>query len=131
MKKPLRHFVINTIALTLLTLILPGVSYSSNVLVLLTAALIFCLVNLVVKLILKIIFLPINLLTFGLAGWLIQVILLYLTTLLVSGFSISSYDIGPAVLLGIAIPKIYFSGIWSYIGSSFVLSFLSNLLYWM
>lgn len=58
----------------------------------LLASFVFILVNAVVKPIVKLLFLPINLLTLGLFHWLVNVIVLYLFDLLYSGLSISAYQ---------------------------------------
>ncbi len=131
MKKPIRNFVLNVAAIALLAWVIPGVSFQSNLKILLLAALFLSLSNLLIKPILKIILLPINIITFGLAGWLIQVILLYITTLFVDGFGITSYVLGPANLLGVLIPKISFSGFWAFLGSAFALSIINSILYWI
>ena len=131
MKKPLKHFILNAVAILILSNLLPGVSFGGDLKTLLLAALILSLINVLVKPLLKIVLLPINLITFGIAGWFIQVITLYLTTLLVDGFSISEYVLGPATLMGITLPKVHFSGFWAYFGSAFTLSIISNFLYWI
>lgn len=131
MKKPLKHFILNAVSILILAQLLPGVSFGSSIQTLLFAALILSLMNLLIKPLLKIVLFPINVITFGLAGWLIQIIILYLTTLFVGDFTINSYSLGPLTVLGIGIPKIHFSGFWSYFGSAFVLSIVNNVLYWI
>lgn len=131
MKTPIKNFLISVFSIAILAHLIPGVSYQSDLKILLLAAFILSLVNFIVKPILKIIFLPINLITFGIAGWLIQVILLYLTALFVDGFTISTFVLGPTTILGISLPRIVFSGVWAYVGSAFVLNFISSFLYWI
>lgn len=131
MKKPIRHFVFNAVAILVLSNVLPGISYGGTLGNLLLIALVISLLNLFVKPLLKLVLLPINVLTFGLAGWLIQIMILYGTTLLVPDFVIGDYSLGPATIFGIALPKVHFSGFWSYLGSSLVFSIVSNLLYWL
>jgi putative membrane protein len=131
MKKPLKHVILNAVAILILSNVLPGVSYENSLPTLLLAALILSLINLLVKPLLKIVLLPINLLTFGLAGWFIQVITLYLTTLLVEGFTIGGFSTSALHLFGLSIPALHFSGFWAYVGSSFIFSIISNILYWL
>lgn len=58
----------------------------------LTAAIIFLLFNLLVAPLIKLLLLPINLLTLGLFRWLTQIIVLYLFDLFYTGITISSYQ---------------------------------------
>lgn len=57
----------------------------------LTAAIIFLLFNLLVAPIIKLLLLPINLLTLGLFRWLTQIFVIYLFDLVYSGITITTY----------------------------------------
>lgn len=131
MKKPIKHVILNAVGILILSTILPGVSYNNSIATLLVAAVILGLINLLIKPLLKIVLLPINIITFGLAGWLIQVVTLYLTTLLVEGFTIGSFTTNSLDIFGLHIPALHFSGFWAYFGSSLVFSVISNILYWL
>ena len=131
MKKPLKHFILNLASIAILSNIFTGVSYDNNITILLTTSLILSLANLLVKPILKIILLPINIITFGLAGWLIQVIILYLTTLLVDGFTITAFAIGPLNLIWFIIPSIVFSGFFAYLAASLGYSIINSFIFWV
>lgn len=58
----------------------------------LTAAIIFLLFNLLVTPLIKLLLLPINLLTLGLFRWLTQILVIYLFDLVYAGITISSYN---------------------------------------
>ena len=131
MKKPLKHFTLNLLSIALLSNIFSGVSYQNNFKILLLATLILSIVNLFIKPILKVILLPINIITFGLAGWIIQVILLYLTTLLVDGFTITTFSLGPINLIWFVIPKLVFTGFFAYLVASLGYSFINSIIYWL
>jgi len=131
MKKPLKHFILNLVSIAILSNIFSGVSYQQNFTILLTASLILSLANLLIKPILKIILLPINIITFGLAGWFIQVILLYLTTLLVEGFTITTFSLGPLNLIWFTLPTIVFSGFFAYLAASLGYSLINSLIFWV
>lgn len=58
----------------------------------LTAAIIFLLFNLLVAPLIKLLLLPINLLTLGLFRWLTQILVIYLFDLFYAGVTITSYN---------------------------------------
>ena len=68
-----------------------GSCYQRGWPVLLMAGLVLSLLMLLVAPLLKILFIPINLLTFGLLSWVINVVVLYLLTVFVSGVSVVAW----------------------------------------
>lgn len=81
---------INVFALLVVAYIVPGFrldSLSSAI----VAAVVIGVVNTFIRPIIQLIALPITLLTFGIAAFLINVILLWLVSLVVPGFTISSF----------------------------------------
>ncbi len=88
--------VINTgLTLFILAYFLPTVSYMDWS-TLIIAAIVFTLVHKIIKPILKLLFLPINIITLGFFSLVLNVILLWLVTYLVPGFRIA-----PMVILGV------------------------------
>ncbi|MBD3250603.1 MAG: hypothetical protein GF381_03485 [Candidatus Pacebacteria bacterium] len=85
--KFIRTVLISTIAIALLAWALPSVSYQ-NLATLFLASLTLSLLQKIVRPILKILFLPINLVTLGLFSWVINVFILWLATFLVPGLKI-------------------------------------------
>lgn len=92
MKSFLKTILLNALAIATVSYLSPGLNYSHDLKVLLTASLILALANAIVRPFLKLILLPINLLTLGLFGWFINVIILYLVTLIVPQFSVNSFS---------------------------------------
>jgi putative membrane protein len=80
------------LAITLLPHILPGVAVSSFYSAVIVAV-IFGLLNLIVKPIISLVTLPINMLTLGLFGLVVNGALLYFTASFVDGFTIVSFMI--------------------------------------
>ncbi len=86
--------LINTIiTLSVLAFFFPNISFSDWSVILL-AGVVLTLINLVVKPILKLLTLPINVVTFGLFSGVINVGLLWLATWLVPGFEIKPMTVG-------------------------------------
>jgi uncharacterized membrane protein YvlD (DUF360 family) len=84
-----------------------------------------------VKPLIKLLLLPLNLVTFGLMGWLASAIILYLLVLVVNGVIITPLSV-PAFSLGfISFPPFYFGRTLSLIIASFVLNLIRMVLKWV
>ena len=92
------------------------------------AGLVLSLLMLLVAPLLKILFIPINLLTFGLLSWVINVVL-YLLTVFVSGVSVVAWTFPGLSIAGFVLPEIAFSSFISFILVSLSLSMLINVLH--
>src|SRR3990167_7691598 len=91
MKTILRYFLINLVSLLITTRLIPGLTYTGGLRSLFIGALAFMLINLILVPLLKILFLPLNLLTLGLFAWLTNVLALYALTTIVSDFRLSPF----------------------------------------
>jgi len=85
--KLLKPLITSTITIFLLAYFLPTVSYM-NWTTLALAAVVLTLLNKIIRPVLKILFLPINIVTLGLFSLVLNVALLWLVTYLVPGFHI-------------------------------------------
>lgn len=131
MKRLLRSFVINTATLWLVTQILPGVGYAGGYQTLLLTALALTIVNLLVKPLINLLLLPINLLTLGAFRWLVNVAALYLVALIVPQFQINSFLFPGFTYQGFIIPSINLTVFWVFVLTSFLISLISSLFYWV
>ena len=121
MKRLFRLAVVNGLTLALLAYLFPQVRFASTW-VLCVSALVLALLTLLARPILKVLFLPVNLVTFGLFSWFINVIVLWLATILVPGFHIGQV-MTPTIIIGpFIIPSTTLSALWSFIFISFLLS---------
>jgi len=84
------HLAINALALWVVDYVLPGFSFESTQ-ALLATSIIFGVVNTFLRPVLQIVALPITLVTFGVAAFLINVLLLWLVSIVVPGFTIASF----------------------------------------
>ena len=88
----------------------------------LVSAIVFLLFNLVVSPVVKLLLLPINLLTLGLFRWISQVIVLYLFDVIYTGITITGYSFAGISNSLFAIPSGQLSDFFAYILSALVLS---------
>ena len=116
--KLIRSILITAITIAILAWALPNVSYM-NWITLLLASFVLTFLQNIAKPVLKLLFLPINIVTLGLFSLVINVFLLWLATYLVPGFNIQ-----PMRLFGIALGQ--FS---SLLFISFVISLIQNILH--
>jgi putative membrane protein len=77
--KLILRILINAIAVWVTTLILPGITFSGGIIELLVVAIIFGLVNALIRPIFKLLTLPINIATLGLFTLVINALMLWLT----------------------------------------------------
>jgi putative membrane protein len=91
----LRRFVqawlFNIAAIFLASIFIDGIDYASDFWILVLAGLVFALVNLLVKPLVKLLALPLIALTLGIALFFINMLMLYITSWIVPGFAISSF----------------------------------------
>ncbi len=131
MKGLLRHFLVNLVALWVTTIILPGLTYSGGFKSLALGALGLMFINIAIIPLLKIMFLPLNLLTLGLFTWAINVIGLYLLTTFVRAFRIIPYSFPGTILFGVSIPPADLNILWVAILASFLVGLISHFLGWL
>ncbi len=128
MKHLVRVFLFNCFSLWFVTQIIPALNITGGWQAVLIAGGVLSLLMLLIKPLLHILFIPINLLTFGLLSWFVNVIVLYLLTLFVPGVTVSAWTYPGAAWGGFVIPEIRFSSFLAYILVSLAVSFMSNLL---
>ncbi len=131
MKTLLRYFLINTVSLWIVTRIIPGLTYSGGIKSLFLGGLAFMAINFLLVPILKILFLPLNLLTLGLFSWITNVLALYALTTIVSDFQLTSYAFPGYHLSGFIIPAYEFSPFLVAIISSLLIGVITNFLHWL
>jgi putative membrane protein len=105
MLKLLARLVINAIAIWVAAYIVPGLTLTGNVLSWLVVAIIFGLINALIKPIVKLLTLPINIVTLGLFSLVINALMLMLTGLLTDFLVIEGVLLGfvPALMGSILI----------------------------
>lgn len=122
--------IFTTLSLYAVSRMFPAVHFAS-LQVLVTTGIVLTLLMYIGRPVLKIVLLPINIITFGLFAWMINIIVFYLATLLVPGFSIGSITV-PTIILGpFLFPALTLSVFWSYFFVSLLVSFGNGILSWV
>ena len=131
MKRLLRHFVVNTFALYVASLVASGLVFDKGVETILLSGAVLTAVSIFVRPIINLFLLPLNLVTFGLFRWVTSAIALYLVTLIVPGFAISVFQFAGYSSNWFDLPVISVGGLMSYIAFSFLISLVSSFMYWL
>ncbi|MBU2592698.1 phage holin family protein [Patescibacteria group bacterium] len=127
----LRTFALYLVALKIAAAVINTVSFENGSKTWLLTALALTIFEYFLKPIAKILFLPINILTLGLLRWVINVIGLYLVTLAVKGFSVSSFYLDSFTWNGFSVPAVRLSTILTYVFCSFVINLAITVLKWL
>jgi len=129
MKYLIRIFLLNVFALWLTAQFVPGVTIANTWQTYLEVGAILSFLMVIVKPILKILFIPINVMTFGILSWFTNVIVVYLLTLITPLIRIEAWRFQGWSMGGFTIPAIDVSYFASLIISTLVLSLISNVLH--
>jgi len=122
MKGILRIILFNIVGIYLAGQIIAGLSYAHDIKILVLAGIALTLAGYIVKPIIKLVTLPINFITLGLFSWLVDVFILYLVTIFVPNFTISTFVFNGFHYNGFSIPYMDFSQLWAFIVCSLVIS---------
>jgi putative membrane protein len=114
----IKPIVITFIAILVLAQVMPSISYLDGQ-TLIIASIILTLLQEVVKPVLNLLLLPFNIITFGLFSWVINVLILWLLTVIVPGFHID-----PVVILGV-----HFNYFFSLLLTSFAISVIKGVVH--
>lgn len=131
MKTLLRYLLINTVSLYITTETIKGLSYSGGFQTLLLGGAAFTVINFLLIPLLKILLLPLNLLTLGFFAWATNVLAIYALTNVVPQFRLTPYYFPGYESGGFVIPAIQLTTLWVAILSSLMIGFLTHLLHWL
>lgn len=131
MKTILRAIFLNLVTLYMVTLFFPGLSIEKKLATFLSAAVVWTLLNKVIKPIIKLLLLPINLITLGLFSWVINVFTLYLLSHIIDGVKINAFIFTGFSYQGFTIPQISFNIFLAYVLTSITLSLVHSGLIWL
>lgn len=131
MKTLLRYFLINLTSLWVTTKIIPGLIYTGGIKSLLVGAAAFMVINMILVPLLKILLLPLNLLTLGLFAWITNVLALYALTTIVSDFQLIPYNFPGATIGGVIIPPLELTTFWVAVVASLLIGLITHFLQWL
>ena len=125
MRDWLRQSLLHSFTLYLAASFYPGLSIPKNPASLLWIGVVFTLLNLLAKPIIKLVLLPFNLLTFGLLFWAGQALVLFLAVKLVPTLSVIAFTAPAWHQAGFSVPALPINLFLSYV----LVSILLNLIY--
>lgn len=131
MKTLLRSIFLNSLYLYLSILWFPGLAFDGTVKTLVLAAVALTILNKIVKPLIKLLLLPINLITLGIFGWVANVATLFILTRLVAGFVVRGFYFPGMNLSGFVAPAFNVSTLAAYVLASMVISLTSSLVAWL
>lgn len=131
MKSIFRNYLVNLVALWVTTQILPSISVLGGAKGLFIGALAFMVANILLVPLLKILLLPLNLLTLGLFAWLSNVLALYFLVNVVPYFKVTTYNFSGFYWQGFSIPTVDLTVFQVVIIASFILSFAIHFTNWL
>ncbi len=131
MKKILRHYVVNTYILFIVSKFASGLIFEYGIQTLLLAGVGLTVASLLAKPIINLLLLPINLITFNLFKWVSSAVALYLVTLVVPGFKIVGFSFPGLSSQWLDLPAINLGGFLAYVAYSFIFSLLASFIYWL
>lgn len=105
--------------------------FIANRSVLIAAGTSLFLLNTIGRPILKILWLPINIVTLGLFSWVINIVVILIVIYLVPGFRITALDTQAIQIGRLFVPAINLRLQWTYIAFTFILAWTISLLRWL
>lgn len=132
MKRLLKHFLVNTFSLYVVSSIAGGLVFENSIETLILAGAAITAAGLFAKPVINVLLLPLNLVTFGLFRWISSTIALYLVTLIVPGFSVTGFYFAGYMSKWFELPAANFNSEFiAIIIFSFLLSVFSSIIYWI
>lgn len=131
MKTILRHLLVNMVALWVAAQAIPGVVYSGGFKTLLLGSVAFAAINFLLVPLIRILLLPLNLLTLGLFAWLTNVLALYALTTVVPDFRLIPYHFPGFAYDGFIFPPLDLTQFWVAVIASFLIGIISHFLLWL
>ena len=131
MKPILRNILVNLLVLFLVDVSYPGFSIEHTFKTLITAAIIWYLLNKIVRPIIKLLLLPINLITLNLFSWVISMAMLVLLQIIVGGIKIDPYNFPGFYYNGFSVPAVSVNLFFSYLIASTLLNIYHSLTIWL
>ena len=127
MKKILKTTLLISFSLALQNQIWTNLTFSQNILTIIKVAFIMAIFEILLKPIIKILLLPINLLTLGLFWIVINTVGFYLAVFLLSDFRVNPIHTLPFLWQGFRFPAINIFGFWVYVVNSTTQNFILSI----
>lgn len=123
--------LINLVALWATTEIIRGLNYTGGIQTLIIGSVVFAIINILLIPLLKILFLPLNILTLGFFSLIINVLGLYLLTNFVTDFRLSPYQFPGLQYNGFVVPSVDLTTFWVAVVASLLIGVITHFLHWL
>lgn len=127
MKKLLRFILLFAFALTTANQIWVNLTFQNQIATLLKVAVTLSVFELLLKPIIKILLLPINLLTLGTIRIVINTLGLYLATFLLADFNLQNINFPSQKWQGFSLPPLHFNNFFAYLITSLTIGLIFNI----
>jgi putative membrane protein len=131
MKSFFRNILFNAFSIFLISQVISGMKVSGGLITYLVGGFALTILLVLLKPVLKILTLPLNIITLGMFSFVINVIIFYLLTVLVTGINITAFTFPGLSFSGFIIPSIYLNTLFSFILISFLQSVVVSFLTWL
>jgi len=131
MKKILRIYITSCLSFYLVTYLVEGINFSGGVETFLLIGAVLTVMNIFLKPILKIFMVPFNLVSLGLFSWLLNAVILFLLTKVISQVKITGFRFEGLSYGGFVIPAVYL-GFWeTLLAGTVIMSLVNFIIYWL
>lgn len=131
MRKILKALFVNSMVLYVTIALYAGLVYDNSLQTLFWASLAILVLDKTVKPMIKLLILPINVLTLGLFGWVAHVITMFLLTELVAGVAVAPFYFEGFAYQGFIVPGMKVTLLLSYILASVIISLVKGAVLWL
>lgn len=131
MKLLIKLFIINTASLFIISKFFEGLSVGDKYYSLFVTGAVMTAVTLLGKPIIKILLLPLNLITFGFFNWVSSAFVLYIVGLIIKDFKINYFSFEGLTSIWLELPSVYLQGFLAYVAFSFVYSIIYSFFHWL
>lgn len=130
MRKIARQLILSGASFFIISYFYPGLSFEKME-ILLVASIVFGILGLSIKPVLRVLSLPLNLFTFGLFSFFSGTLIIFLVSFFVAGFSVIAFDFPGVEISGFSIPAFRLIPIISALVASVLIGWLNTTLRWV
>lgn len=131
MKSFLRKVLFNAFAIFLISQVISGMKISGGLLTYLFGGIVLTILFVVLRPILKILTLPLNIITLGMFSFVINIVIFYLLTVFVTDITITAFTFPGLSFAGFVVPSIYLNTLFTFVLISFLQSVVVSFLTWL
>lgn len=127
MKKILKYTFLIAVSLAFQNQYWQNLTFADGINTIIKVAFIMAIFEILLKPVIKVLLLPINIITLGFFRIVINTVGFYLATFLLSDFTVRNINIMPFIWQGFNIPALNFAGFWAYVVNSTTQNFLLSI----